>query len=90
MKSGVSDVGSHVIIYTNHVHEGRKRITPVTTADHCADEAPWTRAIGSLSRSSSGLGLSSLLFSKIQTGFARRPSILQSVLLNQGCLENLI
>ena len=90
MKSGVSDVGSHVIIYTNHIHEGRKRITPVTTADHSAEEAPWMRAISILSRSSSGLGLSSSLFSKIQTGFARRSSVLQSVLLNQGWFENLI
>lgn len=36
MKSGVSDVGSHVTMYTNIIHHGLNRRTPVTTACHFA------------------------------------------------------
>lgn len=73
MKSDVSDVGSHVVIYTDNIHNGPTRRTPVTTAYRFAEEAPWTRTVLILSRGSSGLGkeqiqhiiLSSLLFNKI-------------------------
>lgn len=36
MKSDVSDVGSHVLMYTNIIHHGLNGRTPVTTACHFA------------------------------------------------------
>lgn len=69
MKSDVSDVGSHVIIYTNNIRQGLNRKTPVTTAYHFqkrhSKQGQSLEAAQGLARGKYNIILSSLLFNKM-------------------------